>query len=293
MIRQPHGSGERQPNAVGIVLRAVFAAVIFALILSFLGGCTSRPVRTAGSSEAGSITVIDLESKGVNAEQVIEVPHDTVYQTRKRYRGVTFERYLQDCRFSTNGTTPNTVVQFVCDDGYNPIASLATLLHDGAFIATSDLEAPPGKTWVPFLSGKALRDPGPFYLVWPGKTIAGEGHPWPYGMTALRIGNEKALLGPAMPKSAVVQRGFALFRANCITCHSINGVGGKVGVDLNVPLNVFEYWQADKLAVMVANPTAIRANAKMPPFEQIGQENIRAVLAYIEYMKEHKEAVAP
>ena len=71
-------------------------------------------------------------------------------------------------------------------------------------------------------------------------------------------------------------------------CHSVNGVGGTIGIDLNVPRNVFEYWQADKLPSMVANPASFRRNAKMPSFEALGPQGISNVLAYVKHMKAHK-----
>jgi mono/diheme cytochrome c family protein len=116
----------------------------------------------------------------------------------------------------------------------------------------------------------------------------GGGHPWPYGIIALRVGTANTLLGPALPKLERFQRGFNLFRANCIMCHSVNGVGGTIGIDLNVPRNVFEYWQADKLPSMVANPASFRRNAKMPSFEALGPQGISNVLAYVKHMKAHK-----
>jgi cytochrome c2 len=76
-------------------------------------------------------------------------------------------------------------------------------------------------------------------------------------------------------------------------CHSVNGVGGTIGIDLNVPRNVFEYWQADKLPAMVANPAAFRRNAKMPSFEGLGPQGVSNVLAYVKHMKAHKVQPPP
>ncbi|HEX8313107.1 MAG TPA: cytochrome c, partial [Chthoniobacteraceae bacterium] len=176
---------------------------------------------------------------------------------------------------------------FLCEDGYNPIAPLSTLARDEAFLATSDTDAATGREWVPFSYGKGQREPGPFYLVWPNSPADAD-HPWPYGVVALRIGARNALLGPALPRSEEFRRGFDLFQDHCMKCHSLNGVGGLVGVELNVPKNITEYWKAEELAAFVAKPESFRRNGKMPGFEHLGEETITEILKYIQHMGRHK-----
>jgi mono/diheme cytochrome c family protein len=71
-------------------------------------------------------------------------------------------------------------------------------------------------------------------------------------------------------------------------CHSLNGVGGLVGVELNVPKNITEYWKAEELAAFVAKPESFRRNGKMPGFEHLGEETITEILKYIQHMGRHK-----
>jgi mono/diheme cytochrome c family protein len=173
------------------------------------------------------------------------------------------------------------------------VAALAQLVDDGAFLAAADVDAPFDRTWISFPHAHTSRDPGPFYLVWPQDHSRRDDHPWPYGITAMRLGSVRAVLGPAVPKSARFQEGFDLFRRNCIMCHSLNGRGGTIGIELNDPRNVFEYWQSDKLPEFVLRPESFRRNSKMPAFEQLGNESISAILAYIKHMKDHKVTQAP
>ena len=36
-------------------------------------------------------------------------------------------------------------------------------------------------------------------------------------------------------------RGFDLFKAHCVRCHSINQQGGRIGPDLNAPKSIVSY----------------------------------------------------
>lgn len=235
---------------------------------------------------------IDLSRATITGEAKIEVAHDPAYRTQKHYSGDSLKHYLEANGFSPATIGRDVVVEFLCADGYSPVASLEALIQDGAFLATADVDAATGRKWLPFSSSSPEREPGPVYLVWP-KAVEDADHPWPYGITSLRIGSSSALFGAALPKSGDVQHGFTMFRENCMKCHSINGVGGTVGVELNVPRNVFEYWQVEKLPAFVAHPESFRRNGKMPPFEHLGGDAISEILKYIEHMKGQKIEIVP
>ena len=61
-----------------------------------------------------------------------------------------------------------------------------------------------------------------------------------------------------MPADAAAWRGFALFRAACITCHAINREGGRVGPDLNVPQSIVEYRPAAQIRAFIKDPHTFR-----------------------------------
>ena len=293
MIQRLHkrAGGSSKHCGNGSLNRFYAGGLLIAVVI--LGGCSTPSFSRIETAEPQMIQLEQTTEILASSDETVAVTLDPVYQTRKHYRGITFLRFLK-----SNGREPammaaDTVVQFVCKDGYNPIASLGALVQDGAFLATGDLDAPSDRTWIQFKYGASQRDPGQFYLVWPNAKPTSDDHPWPYGIIALRIGRANALLGPALPKSERFQQGFNLFRQNCMMCHSVNGVGGTIGIDLNVPRNVFEYWQADKLPTMVANPVAFRRNAKMPPFDQLGHQAISDILEYVKHMKAHKIQPVP
>lgn len=263
-------------------------AALFLGIAMLLIGCTAIPRAGIEPNGSHAIRLDHGQPTDGGAHETIVVEMDPVYKSQKRYRGITFAHLLDKSGYSLAKRPRDATVEFLCKDGYTPFASLSTLILENAFVATEDLDAPSGQKWIPFEYGGLLRDPGEFYLVWPGKTELQGGKPWPYGIVALRIGLIEELLAPAIPQSQRHQRGFKLFRENCMSCHSINGVGGTIAIDLNVPLNVFEYWQADKLLAMIANPASFRRNAKMPSFANLGQERISDILLYVRHMKSRK-----
>lgn len=222
----------------------------------------------------------------------VRVPYDAVYEREKHYEGVGFYQALTNMMPTSSGLPEDGVVLFLCNDGYNPAVPLKTLIREHAFLAMADLDAPKGSHWLPIKSG-GLKELGPWYLVWPESSGPSPNHPWPYGVIGVRIASRQSLFGPAMPLLQAHQRGFELYSKSCMTCHSINGVGGTLGPDLNYPKNVYEYWQPAQLISYVQDPSKFRLNAKMPSFASLGEENIVAILDYVKHMQGHKLAPNP
>jgi mono/diheme cytochrome c family protein len=272
--------------------RFVFIFTALFMVL-FLAGCVSQREKDTYPKRADIIRFDENDLREVGSSETADVVLDRVYQTHKRYRGATFGEFLKRHGITPEQLPKDSIVQFLCDDGYDPISPLTNLLAGKAFLATSDSNAPPGASWIPFRHGNSQREPGPAYLVWPHSSTTNDGTPWPYGIVSIRITSADALLAQASPRSAAYQRGFDLFRKNCMVCHSLNGVGGTFGVDLNEPRNVFEYWQADELGAYVAHPELFRRNGKMPSFAQLGTPAISEILAYIKHMKDHKTLATP
>ncbi len=258
-------------------------------ILWQLTGCSSH-CHLPEISLTFPVTRVELAQRPPTADETIQVERDAVYEKPKRYRGITLGKYLKSVGIGKYGGGEDAVIQFICSDGYTPSVRVTNALNGNAFLATGDLDAPAGETWLSFRHGEQLVEPGPYYLVWPDSKND-EAHPWPYGVTAIQTGVDSELVAPAKPKAAKFQKGFELFQANCMKCHSINGVGGTLGVELNVPRNVFEYWDASVLPGYIENPNSVRRNSKMPAFASLGRDKIGEILAYIKYMRGQKAAV--
>ena len=99
--------------------------------------------------------------------------------------------------------------------------------------------------------------------------------------------------GAAVPKVKAgdgerARRGFVVFKENCIGCHSVNLVGGDLAPELNVPKNVTEYWRTADIRALVRDASSYRARSKMPPFPQLADADLDALLSYLEAMKRQK-----
>lgn len=268
------------------------AALLLFLCLPAMLSCQGKPIPIS-RTRPPLIAEIRLDGALCTDGVTIDVPNDPVYDVPKRYTGMPFDRCLERLGHPVGGLPPDTLVQVVCDDGYSPFVRVADLTRDRAFLASRDAGAPVGDDWMPLPSSATKRDPGPFYLVWPGGQGADELHPWPYGILALRLGIAGDMLGPAAPASARQTAGFELFREHCMKCHAINGVGGTLGVDLNEPYNIFEYWRKEMLPDLIRDPARLRNNSRMPPFRDLSEHKIGLILDYIESMKDRKADAAP
>ena len=84
---------------------------------------------------------------------------------------------------------------------------------------------------------------------------------------------------------AQVQHGFQLFKEHCVKCHALNQQGGRVGPELNVPMNVTEYRDEPFLRAWIRNPGQFRISV-MPPSPELSDDDLTAVLAYLRAMKQ-------
>ena len=174
-------------------------------------------------------------------------------------------------------------------DGYTRTASGAQLLEEGAFLAFADAERAAGGF---FPIDRRQVDPAPFYLVWQG---AGRNDtnlwPWPYQLAEIEIVDFAAKFPHVPPTGAApgspAQRGFAVFRASCMACHAINGEGGKVGPELNVPRSIVEYRDAAQLKQFIREPGSFRYTS-MPSHTHLTDADLDALVAYFTHMSAHK-----
>src|SRR5713226_4635036 len=116
------------PRSAGRALALQCASVL-------LAGCISPspPIIDASKPE---IVQLEPGDNSVTSDESVEVAQDAVYQRPKHYRGMTLLRYLKSRGFTPTEMVQDSVVQFLCNDGYNPVAPLADLLKDDAFLAT-------------------------------------------------------------------------------------------------------------------------------------------------------------
>jgi cytochrome c2 len=79
---------------------------------------------------------------------------------------------------------------------------------------------------------------------------------------------------------------------HCLKCHSISGVGGKVGPELHHPKNVTTYWRPGKLEAWILSPASFRVPNGMPPIAPTHPDRAtlaREIVAYLSSLPATKE----
>jgi len=114
----------------------------------------------------------------------------------------------------------------------------------------------------------------------------------PDAVRAIEFEHVVAFAGRDFPtgaeNNAEVMRGFRLFHAKCVNCHSMNLAGGKSAPELNVPVNVTEYFSEKHLVPFILNARSIRAGSMMPVQPEITRKDAESIVAYLKYMKGQK-----
>jgi mono/diheme cytochrome c family protein len=283
-------------------------AALLALTLPLLGSAEAetRPAardlpRLAFRAPGRSVVELDLDTLR-RACGAHDVEVDDPYQGRRvRYRALPMACVL-DQGFADRGgvaSLANEGLLLRARDGYTRPASGADLADPHAQLAFGETALGDDAAGRPRFSPIDRRqvDPAPFYLVW---TDARRGdphaHPWPYQLVTIEIaGFEEAFphtVPRDLPGSDPGWRGYALFQASCSACHAINGEGGKVGPDLNVPLSIVEYRPESQIRAYIRDPQAIRYTS-MPAHPGLGEADLDALIAYFTAMSRRKHDPRP
>ena len=136
-------------------------------------------------------------------------------------------------------------------------------------------------------------DPAPFYVIWKG---AGERdvvrYPWPYQLAEIAVVRVEDrfphAVPPGAPPGSAAARGFAVFRRSCLQCHAINGDGGRVGPELNVPQSIVEYRPEAQLRAFIRDPAYASATRRCRRTRTSRDADLDALLAYFRHMSQHR-----
>jgi mono/diheme cytochrome c family protein len=222
------------------------------------------------------------------AAETVEV-QDPYYERAKRFRAWPLRCVLERGLGALGADFAAQDVLLRALDGYTRASDGGVLLEPGGYLAYADADRREGG-FDPIDYRQA--DPAPFYVIWKG---AGERdvvrYPWPYQLAEIAVVRVEDRFPHAVPPGAepgsAAARGFAVFRRSCLQCHAVNGDGGRVGPELNVPRSIVEYRPEAQLRAFIRDPGSFRYT-QMPANPHLTDADLDALLAYFRHMSQHR-----
>src|SRR6516164_5012604 len=225
----------------------------------------------------------------------IQVARDVAYRVAMTYRAVPVASLLAGMTLP-----PDSVIEAVALNGFIAQLPPDLLLNTDERKAVAWLAIEPAEHPWPLIPGEDM-SAGPFYIVWTGAEVGSiRSEQWPYQMAKLvsqpsPLSRWPALaVNSALPPTDPARAGQALFIAQCLTCHKLNGAGAAdVGPDLNRPQNPTEYFTPQGLHDLIRNPKAVRtwpAQAMPALSDYLSDREIELIVAYLKHMAGRKQA---
>ena len=217
---------------------------------------------------------------------------DPYYEKQKTFYATSLSCVLEEGFGTAPEAWGDREIIFRALDGYARSATAETLRREGGFLALADagLAVWPEVAWAPI--GREKTDPGPFYVIWNQSGQQGPHlYPWPYQLSVIEMKSVVDAYPHTVPNGLEAnhpaQRGHEIFLRDCLTCHAINGDGGVVGPELNLPQSIVEYRDVEQLKVFVRNPREFRYT-KMPANPHLTDADLSDLISYFQAMKERK-----
>jgi cytochrome c2 len=238
------------------------------------------------------LDLMDLKTNNkLGKDTIVSIKNDPVYHKTKKYKAVSASLLIKNEIDLTKIDPKNTKIVFECSDGYKPEMPLELFLNANPFLAYQDIDAPKGSNWEPIMKDGNEMNAEPFYIIYTSISEKETRYKWPYNL--LRISLEpmnKSTIELFPLKNKKLETGYNLFKNQCLTCHSVNGIGGTMGPELNFPKSVTEYWKEEELVNYIINPASFRNKVKMPTLGLTKQQS-QQIVDYLKYMSENKKNI--
>ena len=282
---------------MGIGARALLLVLAVGIALGIVSSSPGHEPRGLSFARHSELVATRDVDELRQAHEVRTIRVFEPYEEREvSFEAVAFDAVL-DAIYSSDWRTQEELL-FTCSYGYQPTVPVRRVLEHKAWLAFDRADAPEFSI-LKFESGERRRvDLSPYYLIWdnyddPELRRQGD-YGWPYqliGVDFIRAQDRFPKMTPAAGASTQVLAGFASFRAHCTRCHAINGEGGSVGPELNVPRNPVEYREATWLRQWIDDPSSLIAGARMPALntELVDRDQvIDDILAYLSAISQQK-----
>ena len=277
---------------------ALFAVLVAAA--SFADDAPSRSLVFADASAASGAEperALPLEVLRAACVETDVTVADPYHERSMTYRALPL-RCVLDQGFASRGGAAGLADEGLllrALDGYTRPVSGRTLLAPGGYVAFGEsarLQDPDAAGPFSPIDRRQV-DPAPFYLVWSGAD-QGDPHdtPWPYQLARIEVAPFETAFPATVPTGLspddAGRVGYRLFQRACASCHAINGQGGRVGPDLNVPRSIVEYRPEAQIKAYIRNPASFRYTS-MPPHPGLSEADLDALIAYFHAMRARKQ----
>lgn len=269
----------------------ILISCLFILSLPSCNQKKEQKVAVKSSSQLEiKLDLLDLQKKNkLGKDTVITIINDPVYHKKKKYKAMNLSALIKNEIDLTSIDPKNTKIVFECIDGYKPEMPLELFLNSNPYLAFQDVDAPKDSKWETIVKDGNEMNADPFYVIYPLVSEYDTHYKWPYNLVKIYLEPRNKLtveLGPL--KNRKLESGYTLFKNQCLTCHSINGIGGTMGPELNYPKSVTEYWKENELVDYIVNPASYRNKVKMPT-PNITKQQSQEIVDYLKYMSENKK----
>jgi cytochrome c2 len=208
---------------------------------------------------------------------------------KKKYKAVNASLLIKNEIDLSKIDINNTKIVFECIDGYKPEMPLDLFLKATPYLAFEDADAPNGKKWEAIIKNGNESNAAPFYIVYTSVSEKDSRYKWPYNLVKMHLEPMNISIKQLFPENNDdLESGYVLFQNQCITCHSLNGIGGTMGPELNYPKSVTKYWKENELVDYIVNPASFRNNVKMPSLGLTNQQS-QEIVDYLKYMSSNKK----